>query len=135
MILFENTIIKLDYSPATDILEVAHPDLHDHLLPEIKDSIKILLENVRSYDVKRLLLDSSRTTVSVSEQESLQIGMYLAEGLMKTRLVKLARLQSPSPAVEENAEKDIREIEQAGMLTFELQNFTKKVEALEWLKG
>ncbi|WP_157593099.1 hypothetical protein [Rufibacter tibetensis] len=131
--MFENSIIKLVYEPATDVLEVTYPDLHDYLLPEIKHSISILADHVKSFDVKRLLLDSSRTSVSVGEEESKAISTFLAAELMKTRLQKLARLQSASPAIESSAEKNITHIKQAGMLPFQLQNFESKPEALKWL--
>ena len=70
MLLFKNSIITLDYNPAADILEVAYPDLHGFLLPEIKHSIDIMIDNVKNYDVKRILLDSTRTVISVSDEES-----------------------------------------------------------------
>lgn len=70
MVLFDNSLIKLDYDPATDILAVEYPDLHDFLLSEIKRSIDTLVDTVKHYDVKRLLLDSTRTVVAVSDEES-----------------------------------------------------------------
>jgi len=88
MILFQNSIIKLDYTPATDILAVEYPDLHDFLLPEIKHSINIMVDNIRNYDVKKILLDSTKTIVSVGEAESREVATYLASGLVKTRVQK-----------------------------------------------
>ncbi|WP_026463847.1 hypothetical protein [Adhaeribacter aquaticus] len=135
MILFDNSLIKLNYSAATDILEVAYPDLHGYLLTEIKNSIDALVENVRNYDVKKLLLDSSNTIISVSEQESREIASYLAAGLIQTRLRKLARIQSPRSAVENTAQNNIKHIKNTGLLPFELLNFSNKAEAIEWLKN
>lgn len=135
MILFENSLIRLDYNPATDILEICYPDLHDFLLPEIKHSIDILIDTVKSYDVKKILLDSSKTTISVSNEESREIAVYLATGLMKTRVQKLARVQSPSSAVEQIAQGNIGHIRESQLLPFQLQNFTIKAVAVEWLKA
>jgi hypothetical protein len=133
MILFENSVVKLEYSPATDILEIAYPDLHNYLLPEIKHSINILVDTVISYDVKKLLLDSTRTIISVSAEESSEIALYLAGGLVRTRVQKVARLESPNAAVEETAQNNIRQIKDAQQLPFELQNFTSRTQALAWL--
>ena len=58
MILFQNSLLTLAYNPSSDILEVNYPDLYEFLLPEIKHSIDIMIDNVRNYDVKRVLLDS-----------------------------------------------------------------------------
>jgi hypothetical protein len=108
MILFQNSFIKLDYDPATDIFEVGYPDLHGYLLPEIKHSINIMIETVKNYDVKRILLDSTRTVASVNHDESREIAAYLAAGLTKTRLQLLARVQLPNAAMETRAQANIR---------------------------
>ena len=133
MILYDNGIIKLAYDPATDILEVAYPDLHEFLLAEIKHSIDKLTENVNSYDVKRLLLDSSRTVVAVEAERSREISSYLAARLCTTRLQKLARLQSHSSTVEMTAQQNIQHIETHLHLPFVLHNFTSREEAIAWL--
>jgi hypothetical protein len=133
MILFENSILKLDYNPATDIMEVAYPDLQGYLLSEIKNSINILVDMVKNYDVKRLLLDSSKTVISVSEKESGEISRHLATGLMNTRLKKLARVQSPSSTVETTAQENMKHVQEALTLPFHLQSFSSKADAMEWL--
>ena len=51
MILLEICIMKLEYNPATDILDVKYPNLFGYLLPEIRHSIDTLVETVISYDV------------------------------------------------------------------------------------
>ncbi len=134
MILFENSIIKLDYNPATDILVVKHPDLHGYLVPEIKYSISILMETVRNYDIRKVLLDSSDTVVSASPEESREVSLSLAAGFMQTRIMKLARVQSQSESVETLAEGNIANIQQTYSLPFLLQNFPTKEEALVWLQ-
>ncbi len=135
MVLFNNSLIRLDYNPATDIMEVEYPDLHDYLLPEIKRSVDILLDTVKNYDVKRLLLDSTRTIISVGDVESREIATYLAAGLARTRVQKVARVQSPSATVENTAQQNIRHISQVQALPFKLENFSSKALALEWLGG
>lgn len=135
MILFKNSVISLNYNPAADILEVGYPDLHGFLLPEIKHSIDIMIDNVRNYDVKRVLLDSTRTVISVSEEESRQVALYLAAGLMRTRVQKVARLQSASNAVETTAQGNIKHIQESQTLAFDLKNFTSKAEAVAWLSA
>jgi hypothetical protein len=135
MVLFENSIVKLDYSPATDILEVAYPDLHGYLLPEIKHTITIMMDYIKNYDVKKLLLDSTRTLVAVSEEESREVALTLAAGIMTTRVGKVARVQSPSSEVEQTAQGNISHLKETQQLPFELRNFTSKTEALTWLKG
>lgn len=134
MVLFDNSLIRLDYDPATDILAVEYPDLHGFLLSEIKRSIDTLVDTVKHYDVKRMLLDSTRTVVSVSDEESREIALYLTAGLMRTRVLKVARVQSGSATVEATAEGNIRHIKESLSLPFDVQNFTDRKVAIEWLK-
>lgn len=135
MILLQNSIVKLDYNPATDILEIEYPDLHGYLLLEIKHNINLIVDIIKGYYVKRLLLDSTRTVISVSEEESREIATYLAVGIMKTRVQKVARLQSLNATVEKTAQGNVRHIEESQPLPFQIQNFTSKTEATAWLMG
>ncbi|WP_192822086.1 hypothetical protein [Rufibacter sp. LB8] len=135
MILFQNSVIKLDYEPSTDILQVQYPDLHGYLIPEVKHSIDTLLETVRSYDVKNLLLDSSNSTSSVNEVESREIASYLAAGLVNTRLKKLARVQSLVAEAEQRTQGNIQHIQSTLALPFMLRNFSDSDTALDWLKS
>lgn len=135
MILHKNSLIKLEYDPATDILQVDYPDLHTHLLPEIRHSIDILVDAVKNYDIKRLLLDSTKTTVSVNPEQGREIATYLAAGLQKTRIQKVARLASLNIEVENSAQNNIKHISQTAVLPFQLRNFTDRTEALAWLAG
>jgi len=134
MILFENGIIKLEYDPATDILVIDYPDLHGYQISEIKHSVDILADNVRNYDVKKVLLDSTKTVVTVTPEESKEIAVYMARALAKTRVKKLARLESLNSTVKARAKENIQHIQKAIALPFALQNFTEKTDALNWLQ-
>lgn len=134
MILFDNSLIKLNYHPAYDILEVAYPDLHEFLLREIKHSIDIIIENIINYDIKRVLLDSSKTIIAVDVDKSRQITSYLTAGLMRTRIQRLARIQSLNATVETTAQSNIKYVRETLSLPFELKSFPSKTEASEWLK-
>lgn len=125
--------MKLEYNPATDILDVKYPNLFGYLLPEIKHSIDTLLETVISYDVKKLLLDSRETMVSIKPEESKDISVYLASGLVNTRLQKLARLQSADAEVEGRAEGNFHLIKNSLKLSYELRIFSDKDKAMAWL--
>ena len=133
MILFQNSLVTLTYQPATDVLEVQYPDLHGYLLPEIKHTINILVDTIRNYDVKRVLLDSTKTVISVTAEESRNVTQWLAAGFITTRLQKVARLQSNSEEVEQTAASNIAHVQQAHQLSFALKNFSDYNEAIAWL--
>lgn len=134
MILYPNSPILMDYNPATDILCVEYPDLETFMLPAIKHSLVMLVEAIRNYDVSKLLLDASRTNISVSVEESRAVTMQLAADLMKTRLQKVARVQPIDQIRENNAQENIRKIIESGLLPYQLQTFANKAEAMDWLK-
>ena len=133
MILLHNSIVELNYDPATDVLEVAYPDLHDYLLLEVKHTIDIMIETIKNYNISKLLLDSSRTSILVSAERSTEVSMHLAAGLASTRLLKLARVQSLNSTVETTAQNNISHISASLNLPFKLQNFSCKAEGLAWL--
>jgi hypothetical protein len=51
-----------------------------------------MVDTVRHYDVKRLLLDTRKTVIAVSEEENREVTSQLASNLAKTPLQKLARI-------------------------------------------
>lgn len=130
MILFEHSAVRLDYDPTTDIKVVEYPDLHDYLLPEIKCSVDKIVEVIRNDVIKNLMLDSTRTVFTVGEDQSKGVAMYLAAGIMKTRVQKMARVQSLVEPVEKRAHGNIKYIQESQPLPFKLQNFTDRSVAL-----
>ncbi|TPE41078.1 hypothetical protein [Pontibacter mangrovi] len=133
MILFDNSIITISYDPVTDLLEAAYPDLHASHLSEITFYMDKLVETVKHYDIKRVLLNSSSTHVFVSGPASQQVAAYLAAGLAQTRVRRVARVSSPNEAVEEIAQANLEYIRQALSLPFALKSFTDSKQATKWL--
>lgn len=135
MILLENGILRLEYDPATDILQVRYPDLSSYLLAEIRHSLKIMVDTIRNYDVRKLLLDASNTAMDVSDEENRMLTLELASSLATTRLLKVARVQPFDPSKELRAQENIEAARRAGMLPYEVDTFTNRNDALSWLKS
>ncbi|WP_439879724.1 hypothetical protein ACSX1A_11105 [Pontibacter sp. MBLB2868] len=135
MILYQSSTILLDYTPATDILEVVYPDLRAAQLDEVKHSLMQLVEAIHNYDVKKLLLDGSRSAMEVTEEESQQMAMQLAAELAKTRLKKVARIRPSDSEREISSQDRINQIKHAGLLPYEVKTFTSRAEANAWLKS
>ena len=133
MIIFQNTLVKLDYDPATDIGVIEYPDLHDYLLPEIKHSIDLLVDTIRSYDVKRLILDGTKTVSTVDVEQGRAIAAYMTAGLMRTRIQKLARIQSLNDMVDKRAQDNEKYVKETQVPPFLIQAFKSKGEAIDWL--
>ena len=123
-------LLKLDYTPSTDILAVEWPDIHSYTLNEVKDTLTEILKTIRHYDVKRLLIDARSTVVSVGQEEYAAISSAFGQQLLSTRLEKLARLESSSPT----REAQVREITRNNTSPISFKSFASREEAYNWLK-
>ena len=125
-----SVLLKLDYTPSTDILAVEWPDVHSYTLNEVKDTLTEILNTIRHYDVKRLLIDAKSTVVSVGQEEYATISSAFSQKLLTTRLEKLARLESASSA----REAQVKEMIKNNTSRIAFKSFTSREEAYNWLK-
>jgi len=131
--LIHNGIIKLDYNPATDVLATSMPDVKQFGLSEVSFCLGLIIESVKNYDIKLLLLDSSKSVVEVEDEAYKAVTTKFALDLMRTRLKKIARIATENTRREENSAKIATEIRQELNLEIKYKNFTNEAEALEWL--
>jgi hypothetical protein len=107
------------------------PDVDDVVMPEMKRSLAIIVEHVRSYDVKRVLLNARQTNIWVNEEGYASTISEFYQNLMATRVQKIARLVTP----DSKREKVILHLLNNMTLSVEVQRFTEVGAALEWLKS
>ncbi|MBD1398118.1 STAS/SEC14 domain-containing protein [Pontibacter sp. JH31] len=131
MVIYKNGFLTLDYEPATDILSFEMPNVDDVVLPEMKRSLAIIVEHVRNYDVKRVLLDARQTNMSVDAESYADIIAEFYRNLMATRVQKVARLVTP----DSKREKVVKTLLDNMTLSVEVQRFTEVSKALDWLKS
>ena len=133
MVLHQSSLITLDYEPASDILSLDWPDVKDFLVPEIERELKVLVDTIKHYDVKKLLIDTSKAQVEVNDAAYQAFLSTFANTLKDTRLQKLARVGTSNPEREKITEqaKEASRIDQV----MEFQNFNSKTEALAWLSA
>ncbi|MFC6997566.1 STAS/SEC14 domain-containing protein [Rufibacter roseus] len=131
MIIYQSGILTLDYDPATDILFVEWPDMQHVLLPEIRQALKVLVDHIRNYDIKRLLIDSTKANIDLEGEEYKEVLKEFGLNIMTTRLQKLARVLTK----DKKREQQVEQVKQEINLTVELRTFTQRTEALAWLKA
>lgn len=129
MIIFQNGFLTLDYDPRTDVVYVHIPDVSNLFMEELSKSYDVIVDHVRSYDVKRLLLDATHTTVEVEEAAFTRIIFGFASGLRTTRLEKVARVISSVPLREAVVKKVFTEMP----LALQFKTFTDSADAMGWL--
>ncbi|MDO6391251.1 hypothetical protein Q4E40_14015 [Pontibacter sp. BT731] len=135
MILLQNSILLLEYDPATDILQVRYPDLQRYHMSEIRHSLQIMVQTIRNYDVRKLLLDARTTAIEIDDEENRQLTLELAAMLSETRLVKVARVQPSDPENEARAQQNIEAARKAGALSYDVATFPTPASAISWLKA
>lgn len=135
MIIYNNGLLTLDYSPVSDVLSVELPDAVVFGVPELERSLGVVAESVQGYDIKKLLLDSSQVEVGAIEDEAYKaIVTDFLSNLTKARLQKLARVNtSNTPAEEERVVNVTNEATLRFNFPFEIRVFNNKVPALDWL--
>ncbi|KAA3439450.1 hypothetical protein [Rufibacter hautae] len=131
MIIYQSGLITLDYDPATDILFINWPDVQDFLVPEIRQALLILVDHIKSYDIKNLLIDSSRASLDIPGTEYKEVIKEFGHNLMQTRLEKMARILTPNSTRENKVEEARQELR----FPIPLRTFTDSKEAYSWLKG
>jgi hypothetical protein len=124
-----NPVIKLDYSPAQDILSVEWPDIHDYSISEAAYTLDAIVETVKYYDVKYLLTDTRKGIVEISEPRYKELILKFAKDLAATRLQKIARVVTESTL----REKPINEIRHEAQLAVPIKSFFNVEEAFRWL--
>ncbi|WP_210465449.1 hypothetical protein [Rufibacter roseolus] len=135
MLLYQDSILQLTYDPATDILEMDWPDLAPSYLPEARQAFQALVETVRDYDVKNLLVDGSKASISISDEENTSLMLKIAQEFNATRLRKVARIASTDFRRESVADENLHKIQRSLDLHYEMQNFTDRAQAMTWLKA
>lgn len=130
MILFQNSLISLDYNPATDILAVDMPSINYNLATEFKRALDIIVENVRNYDVKKLLVDARKSVIEMEQDDYAALVAGFTSDLKNTRLQKGARIISENRAREVIVQNMIEDVQPVSLY----QTFTDKADALAWLK-
>lgn len=129
--ILENTLIRLEYNPAKDLLDVEWPDYNLYSLPEFKHLLEKVIDTVRFYDIGYLLLDARSTLDAIKEIDYIDAAILFLDNLSKTRVKKVARLVNHSSI----REKQIQEISYQHQLTLEFQTFSSREVAISWLEN
>jgi hypothetical protein len=129
MIIFQNSLITLDYLPDYDILSFDWPDIEPFEKEQFLYSMDKLIEMLKNYDVKNLLLDVSKSTVKIPYGEYQELLRDLAVKTGSTRVQRVARVTTVDPERETN----VNLVREESNVHYQYQDFKTKEEALRWL--
>lgn len=133
MLLHKDGLVELNYDVVQDILSFRWPDLSGMTMPEIDFSLKKLIDTLRHYDIKNLLVDSRQSKTDLSKDDHLALLLRFSEYLMSTRLQKMARLATSDLSRENVVDFAVEEAVNRIGITFVFRNFTDEASALKWL--
>lgn len=132
MILHTDRYFEHVYDVKHDLLCVKWPTIESLYLPEILNSIRILVENIKNYNIRHLLIDAAATQSPTSREDANKVVAYFINGLKNTRLEKLARVESSRPERENDLKSLLPELLQNAR--FEMKFFKDAASALSWLQ-
>ncbi|MBJ6118340.1 hypothetical protein JAO76_09065 [Pontibacter sp. BT310] len=134
MLLHKDGLIELKYDVVLDILSLKWPDMSGMTLPEIEFSLQKLIDTLRHYDIKNLLIDSRESKTDLDNEEHLALMLRFSEYLTSTRLKKMARLATTDLNRENIVDYAVGETNNRLGITFEIRNFADEAGALKWLR-
>lgn len=132
MVLHTDRYFEHIYDVKHDLVCVKWPTIESLYLPEILNSIKVLVENIKNYNIRHLLIDASETRAHSSNEDANKVVSALLSGLEKTHLEKLARVESAVPERESVLKQMIPEVTMK--VNFEIKFFKDLASALNWLQ-
>lgn len=94
MILHSDRYFEHLYNVKLDMVSVKWPTIESIYLPEILNSVSILVENVINYNIRNILVDASETKLLADYYDADKVVHLFIDGLAKSRLEKLARIES-----------------------------------------
>jgi hypothetical protein len=133
LILYSDSIVRLDYTPAQDIVLATLPVVRAYDVNEINQAFISMVGCITEYNITRLLLDFTGNTLELPEAEYKQSIAQLADGLLQTPLVKMARIRTQNDVREQKIKGTYEGIKNRVGIQVVFSTFYDKTEAIQWL--
>lgn len=133
MILHKDGLSMMEYDVTADLLVVRWMDSKRSTEPELNYTIGILLEKIRSYDVKKLLIDAREEVEGITDEEYMQMNTNFAKLLAGTRLLKVARLGATNAIREKFVQALAEDLLALPDTKLQYHNFEDEQTAVQWL--
>lgn len=133
MILHKDGLTEMEYDVTADLLKVRWLDSKRSTEPELNYTIGILLDKIRNYDIKKLLIDAREDVEGVTDEEYVEMNVNFAKLLANTRLVKVARLGTNNLNRENFIQELAEDILSLPDTKLQYHNFRDEQTAIQWL--
>lgn len=133
MLLYKDSLVEIEYASAQEVLVVQLIGQKQYDASELKKVFSSTIVSSREPDIKKVLIDFGKNTVSISDINYKFIMSQLAVGLKASKVKKIARVALKDHEGEQKVASVYNEIQKAITLHLDFKNFNSKAEALEWL--
>lgn len=134
MIIYQDSLLVLDYDVSSDVLYVNWPNLTEANILALNAAIGELLNAVKHFDIKRLLIDSSKSRVDIADEKYRPLVFSIIGRLKETRLQRMARVIPENTFREVYLQSYNAQMRAQNLITFETGEFENKEQALSWLR-
>ena len=134
MILHKDGLIEMDYDVASDILLVKWLASDTSTSLELGYSMNLLVDKVRSYDIKKLLIDAREDVVGITDEEYVEINVEFANNLANTRLERVARLGTTNINRENFVKSLVEDVTSLTRTSLIYKEFNNEATAIVWLQ-
>jgi hypothetical protein len=132
MILHSDRYFEHLYDVKLDMVSIKWPTIESIYLPEILNSVSILVENVINYNIRNMLVDASDTKLLADYEDADKVVHLFVDGLAKSRLEKLARIESVN--VDREIMLKLLASEMNNKYNYETRFFNDYSSAYKWLE-
>lgn len=129
---FLDPYFKTSYLNSADTLVVEWPSVSEDNKVAVKASLNAFINYLHNHPIKRLLIDGSKSVVTIGVEEYSNLVLDFSMELTATPLERIARVQSPDPAREKIVNHDTVPI-YSSYYSIKFQEFQSQKEALCWL--
>lgn len=127
---YQDRLITLSWMEDVDILSVTWSESVPYNTSEIEQSIDKVIETIKNYNCKKLLIDASEAHF-LSDDELLRITLTdFGTKLSKTGIEKVARIITS----DQTREARIQTIRTEVSFPFKIYDISNREQALHWLK-
>jgi len=135
MILHKDGLIEMDYDVASDVLVVKWLASATSTSLELGYTMDLIVDKVRSYDIKKLLIDAREDVVGITDEEYVEINVKFANNLASTRLDRVARLGTTNINRENFVKSLVEDVQALTQTHLIYKEFSNETAAKLWLQN
>ena len=129
MAVYQNRLITIIYREDTGILTVTWSNSKPYDLAEVQESIKKVIDTIKEYQCRKLLIDASVADVSMDDGVFKAILTQFVSELNQSGIQKLARIITS----DQKREEQIQNIRNKLGVSYEFYDISNREQALKWL--